>query len=154
MDFKNSKNFITTSLINYPHLYIALYCFLACIAEIGNWGTLFLKCMEIWIEILKYTSLTEWNTLYFWDLLLVLERAHFLSSSSFIEFQTVKFEHVLSSTFAWVFRVLARAIRVFQVFLSSSLVEFKFWGIKLFEFSSFQVARSSTTIQCTVCPRT
>ena len=70
--------------------------------------------------------------------LIVLERAHFISNSSFIEFQTVEFEHVSSLTFARVFRVLARVIRVFQVFSSSSLAEFEFWGLKLIEFSSFE----------------
>ena len=55
-------------------------------------------------------------------LLVVLERAN----SSFIEFQTVEFKHVSSSTFARVFRVLARVIRVFEVFSSSSLAEFEF----------------------------
>ena len=59
-------------------------------------------------------------------LVLVLERAHFISSSSFIEFQTVEFQHVSSSTFDQAFRVLAPVIRVFQVFSSSSLAEFEF----------------------------
>ena len=68
----------------------------------------------------------------------MLERAHFISSSSFIEFQTVEFEHVSSSTFARVFRVLARVIRVFQVVSSSSLAKFEFMGLKLIEFSSFE----------------
>ena len=56
----------------------------------------------------------------------VLERAHFILSLSFIEFQTVEFKHVSSSTLNWVFRVLDQVIRVFQVFLSSSLAEFEF----------------------------
>ena len=38
---------------------------------------------------------------------LVLEQAHIISCPSFIEFQTVKFEHVSSSTFAQLFQVLA-----------------------------------------------
>ena len=58
--------------------------------------------------------------------MLVLERAHFISSSSFIEFKTVEFEHVSSLTFARVFQVLACVIRVFQVFSTSSLAEFEF----------------------------
>ena len=58
-----------------------------------------------------------------WELL-VLERAHFISSSSFIDFQTVEFEHVSSSTFAQVFRVLAQVIRVFQIFF-----ELEFTGV-------------------------
>ena len=49
-----------------------------------------------------------------------------MSSLSFIELQTVEFEHVSSSTFAPVFQVLAQVIRVFQVFSSSSLAEFEF----------------------------
>ena len=56
----------------------------------------------------------------------MLERAYSISSSSFIEFQTVEFEHVSSSNFAQVFRVLVQVMRVFQYFLSSSLAEFKF----------------------------
>ena len=47
---------------------------------------------------------------------IVPDRAHFLSSSSFIKFQTVEFEYVSSSNSARVFRVLPRVIRVFQIF--------------------------------------
>ena len=43
-----------------------------------------------------------------------------------MEFQTVEFEDVSSSTFAQVFRVLTGAIRVFQVYSLSSLDEFEF----------------------------
>ena len=70
--------------------------------------------------------------------ILVPDRAHFLLSSSFMEFQTVEFEHVSSSNFARVFRVLSGVIRVFQVYLSSSLDEFEFSGLKLVEFSSLE----------------
>ena len=52
--------------------------------------------------------------------------------------QTVEFEHVSSSTFAQVFRVLAQVIRVFQVLSSSSSTEFVFLGLKLVEYSSFK----------------
>ena len=69
----------------------------------------------------------------------MLERAHFISNSSFIEFQTVEFQHVSSLTFAQVFWVLAGVIQVFQVFLSSSLAEFEFWESKLIEFLSFEL---------------
>ena len=59
--------------------------------------------------------------------LIVLKRACFISGSSFIKFQTVELEHVSSSTFAQVFRVLARKIHMsFSGFLSSSLAEFEF----------------------------
>ena len=46
------------------------------------------------------------------------------------EFQTVKYEHVSSLTFALVFR--------FQVFSSLSLAEFELCGLKLVEFSNFE----------------
>ena len=69
---------------------------------------------------------------------LVTNRAHFLLSSSFIEFQTVEFEHVTSSTFAQVFRVLAQVIRVFQVFASLSLAKFEILGLKLVEYLSYK----------------
>ena len=58
--------------------------------------------------------------------LLVPDQAHYLASSSFIEFQTVELEHVSSSTFARVFLVLARVIRIFQVFFRLSVVDSKF----------------------------
>ena len=48
--------------------------------------------------------------------ILVPDRAHFLSSFSFFEFQTIEFQHASSLNFAQVFRVLAWVIRVFQVF--------------------------------------
>ena len=54
----------------------------------------------------------------------MLEQDHFISS--FIEFQTVDFEHVSSLPFARVFQVSARVIQVFQAFLSLSLAEFEF----------------------------
>ena len=54
------------------------------------------------------------------------DRAHFLPSSSFIEYQSVEFEHVSRMNFAKVFRVFAQVIQVFQVFSSSSLAKFKF----------------------------
>ena len=54
---------------------------------------------------------------------LVPNRAHFLSMSSFIEFQTGEFKHVSSLDFARVFRVLTQAIQVLQVVLSSSLAQ-------------------------------
>ena len=41
---------------------------------------------------------------------LVPNRAHFLSSSSFIKFQTVEFDHVSSSSVASVFRIMAQVI--------------------------------------------
>ena len=64
----------------------------------------------------------------------MLHRAQFSSSLSCIEFQTVEFEHVSSSNFAPVFRVLARVVWVFQVFL-----ELKFAGFTcpVFEFWLF-----------------
>ena len=68
----------------------------------------------------------------------VPDRAHFLLNLSFIKFQTVEFEQASSSTFTPVFRVLARGIGIFQVFLSSSLAEFKFWRLKLVEYLSFK----------------
>ena len=68
----------------------------------------------------------------------MLEQTHFILSSSFIEFQTVEFKHVSSSTFARVFPVLARVLRVFQGFSSSSLAKFEILGLKLVEFSSFE----------------
>ena len=52
--------------------------------------------------------------------------AHFISSLSFIEFQTVEFVRASSSTFDLVNRILAQEIRVFQVFSSLSLAEFEF----------------------------
>ena len=74
------------------------------------------------------------------------------ASSLFIEFEfhlvsncrvwaCIKLEFCLNiSSFGWV-------IRVFQLFSSSSLAKFEFWGLKLVEFSSFdfRVAHSSTT---------
>ena len=46
--------------------------------------------------------------------MVVPDRAHFLSSLSFIEFQIVELEHVSSLTFARVFRVIAQVIQVFR----------------------------------------
>ena len=47
----------------------------------------------------------------------MLDRAHFLSSLSIIEFfKTVEIEHLSSSNSAQVFGVLARVIQVFQDF--------------------------------------
>ena len=60
------------------------------------------------------------------ECLLMLERAHFISSLSFIEFQPVEFEHVSGSNFAGVFQVLAEVIQIIQVISSSSLAEFEF----------------------------
>ena len=57
-------------------------------------------CVTLGISILKLGHL---HGVSFEGLELVLERAHFISSLSFIEFQTVEFEHVSSSTFARVF---------------------------------------------------
>ena len=42
------------------------------------------------------------------------DQTYFLTNLSFIKFQTVEFQHVSSSTFAWVFRVLAQLIQVFS----------------------------------------
>ena len=61
--------------------------------------------------------------------MVVPDRAHFLSSLSLIEFQTVEFEHVSSLTFARVFRVLARVTQVYQVFSSSTS---NFFFLKIF----------------------
>ena len=47
---------------------------------------------------------------------LVPDQAHFLSSSSFIKFKIVEFEHESSSNAAPVFRVTAQGIRVSRVF--------------------------------------
>ena len=78
--------------------------------------------------------------------LLVLERAHFKSSSSFIEFQTVEFEHVSSSTLAWVFPVLAQVIRVFHVFFELEFSQVWVLRVKAGRVFEFGVARSSTCI--------
>ena len=51
------------------------------------------------------------------------DRAHFLLSSSFNQFQTVEFEHVSSSRFARVFRVI---VQVLQIFSNLTLADFEF----------------------------
>ena len=55
----------------------------------------------------------------------VTYRPHFLSSLSFIEFQTVKFEH-LSSLFCSSIASFGSSNMSFQVILSSGLAEFEF----------------------------
>ena len=92
-----------------------------------------------------FTTYTERQSLLSYSLLglgftfftftLVPIRAHFLLSSSFIEFQIVEFEHVSNSILAQVLWVLAQVIRVFQIFSNSSLVEIEFWGLKPVKYS-------------------
>ena len=90
----------------------------------------------VWVEDIEilHQQQTKYETPSHLELL-VFERAHFISRSSFIEFQTVESENVWSSTFARVFRVLARVIHIFRIFSSSGL---EIWGLKLIEFSSFE----------------
>ena len=93
----------------------------------------------VWVEDIEilHQQQTKYETPSHLELL-VFERAYFIWHSSFIEFQTVEFEHVSSSTVAWTFWVLAQVMRVFQAFSSSSLAEFEFWGLKLVGFLSFE----------------
>ena len=90
-----------------------------------------------------YTRRLQGLQIYFID---VPDRAHFLSSFSFIEFQTVEFEYVSISNFARVFWVLARVISVFWVFSTSSLAEFELnMRVKNRRRFEFEVASSGTT---------
>ena len=113
--------------------------------KIPFWDTFFLfwalnrKMDDTWIRFslmkLKFDAKSELvqvqgSTRAWW--------AHSISSSSFIEFQTVEFEHKSSLSFARVFRVLNQVIRGFQVFSSSSLAEFEFWELKLVKYSGFE----------------
>ena len=78
---------------------------------------------------------------------LVLERAHFISSSSFIEFQTVEVEHVSSSTFARVFLVLAQVCNTsFSGFFEINFSRVWVLMVKARRVFEFRVPRCSTTI--------
>ena len=71
----------------------------------------------VWVEDIEilHQQQTKYETPSHLELL-VHTRAHFISRSSFIEFQTVEFEHVSSSTFALVFRI-------FQVFFELEFLQ-------------------------------
>ena len=75
------------------------------------------------------------------------DQAHFLSSSSFIEFQAVEFEHESRLNFARVFRVLTQVTRVFQAFFELEFSQVRVFRVKTRRLFDLRVAPSGTNVQ-------